>query len=112
MEFTKQPLKPSEMPTPFANYAHGIAIPAGYRMVQTSGQLRVMADGRVPESALAQAHLCAHVTDCAHMASYMQARDAFTGQAPTLPASTLLIVSGFTRPEFLVEVEALAAAPA
>jgi enamine deaminase RidA (YjgF/YER057c/UK114 family) len=28
-----------------------------------------------------------------------------------LPASTLMIVQGFTRPEFLVEIEALAASP-
>ncbi|APE44124.1 enamine deaminase RidA [Sulfitobacter alexandrii] len=129
-----QSLTPSEMPPPFANYAHGVAIPAGHRLVQTSGQLGITAQGAIPESAEAQATLCfdhirrvlalagmgpsdvahiiAYVTDRAHMAGYMQARDAFVGTTSTPPASTLLIVSGFTRPEFKVEVEVLAAAPA
>jgi len=30
---------------------------------------------------------------------------------PVPPASTLMIVGGFTRPEFLVEIEMIAAAP-
>jgi hypothetical protein len=40
----------------------------------------------------------------------MAARDEFTADPP--PASTLMIVTGFTRPEFLVEVEVMAAGPA
>jgi enamine deaminase RidA (YjgF/YER057c/UK114 family) len=31
---------------------------------------------------------------------------------PPFPASTLMIVSGFARPEFVVEVEVVAAGPA
>ena len=50
----------------------------------------------------------AYVTDRAHMAGYMQSRDAHVGSPP--PASTLMIVSGFTRPEFKVEIEVVAAA--
>lgn len=53
----------------------------------------------------------AYVTDRAHMAPYMAARDAWLADVVRLPASTLVIVTGFTRPEFLVEVEVLAAAP-
>ena len=49
------------------------------------------------------------MTDRAHMAGYMAARDRFLADLAVKPASTLMIVSGFTRPEFLVEVEALAA---
>ena len=37
----------------------------------------------------------------------MQARDQFVSNPP--PASTLMIVSGFARPEFKVEIEAIAA---
>ena len=51
----------------------------------------------------------AFVTDRAHMADYMAARDRWLAGVTRLPASTLMIVSGFTRPEFLVEVEAGAA---
>ena len=38
----------------------------------------------------------------------MAVRDALVRDFAVKPASTLLIVTGFTRPEFLVEVEALA----
>ena len=53
----------------------------------------------------------AFVTDRAHMPGYMAARDAWLANVDQLPASTLVIVSGFTRPEFLVEVEVTAALP-
>ena len=54
----------------------------------------------------------AFVTDRAHMVGYMQARDAWLANTEILPASTLVIVSGFTREEFLVEIEAVALVPA
>lgn len=126
-----QSLTPSTLPPPFARYAHGVAVPHRCRWVLTSGQLGMMADGTVPEGALAQARLCfahceailaaaemtpadvvrinAFVTDRAHMAGYMAARDEWLSAADRLPASTLVIVSGFTRPEFVVEVEVTAA---
>ena len=49
----------------------------------------------------------AFVSDRAHLAAYMAARDRFVAEPP--PASTLMIVSGFARPEFKVEVEVIAA---
>ena len=42
-----------------------------------------------------------------HLPGYMAARDRFV--ADPAPASTLMIVSGFAREAFVVEVEALAA---
>ena len=51
----------------------------------------------------------AFVTDRAHMPAYMDARDRWLAQVDRLPASTLVIVSGFTRPEFTVEIEVVAA---
>ena len=125
-------LVPSNIRPPFARYAHGVEIPAGWRIVQTSGQLGTTAEDDIPEDAFDQAlicfenirailkeagmtsgdvaHISAYVTDRAHMAGYMQARDQFMADVERLPSSTLLIVSGFTRPEFKVEVEVLAAA--
>jgi enamine deaminase RidA (YjgF/YER057c/UK114 family) len=125
-------LSPPALFPPFARYSHGIAVrPA--RLVATSGQLGIRADGTVPEDARDQADLCfaaiaailaeaglgpahvirlnAFVTDRAHMPAYMAARDAWLAAVATPPASTLVIVTGFTRPEFKVEVEALAAEP-
>ncbi|WP_195821572.1 RidA family protein [Roseobacter sp. MH60115] len=128
-------LSPHQIAPPFARYAHGVELPAGSRLVRTSGQLGLARDGSVPDGAEAQAEICfanilsilqeadmgaenvchlsAYVTDRAHMAGYMAARDAFLANVPVLPTSTLVIVSGFTRPEFVVEVEVWAAeAPA
>jgi enamine deaminase RidA (YjgF/YER057c/UK114 family) len=115
----------------FGSYAQGVVVPAGARFVLTSGQLGIGPDGAVPEGAYDQARLClsnalaiveagglglrdvvrlnAFVTDRAHMADYMRARDDWLAGTDHLPASTLVIVSGFTRPEFLVEVEMSAA---
>jgi 2-iminobutanoate/2-iminopropanoate deaminase len=39
----------------------------------------------------------------------MRSRDRQFPELP--PSSTLMIVTGFTRPEFVVEIEAVAAAP-
>lgn len=122
-------LTPPSIRPPFARYSHAVEIPAGARLIVASGQLGVGPDDRAPEGAEAQAALCfeniaailaeggmglsdvvrvnAYVTGREHLAGYMRARDRFVGQWS--PASTLMIVSGFARPEFVVEVEALAA---
>ena len=125
-------LNPSDIHPPFGAYAPGTEISAGLRLVRTSGQLGVRPDGTIPDSAYDQAVICfenirlillqarmlpkdvahvsAYVTDRAHFPDYMAARDAFIGATARLPSSTLLIVSGFTRAEFKVEVEVWAAA--
>lgn len=123
-------LAPAAIRPPFARYSHGVEVPAGTRLVFCSGQLGVAADDSVPEDAGAQAELCfsniaatlaeagmtlahilrinAYVTDRAFLRPYMAVRDRLF--ADPLPASTLMIVAGFARPEFKVEVEAVAAA--
>ena len=128
-----QALNPALIAPPLARYSHGIEVPAGHRLVLTSGQLGIAADGTVPASALEQARICfaaceailgeaglgpanavrinAFVTAREHMAGYMQARNEWLDAISHLPASTLLIVAGFTRPEFLVEVEVTATGP-
>ncbi len=125
-----RPLSPTSIRAPFARYSHGIAVPAGYRLVLTSGQLGARSDETIPADAEAQADLCfdniaailaedgmtlanivrlnAYVTAREHMQGYMRSRDRQFPGAP--PASTLIIVSGFVRPEFFVEIEAIAAA--
>jgi enamine deaminase RidA (YjgF/YER057c/UK114 family) len=122
-------LLPRSIRPPFARYSHGVEVPAGKRLVLCSGQLGIGADDVVPEDAGAQAELCfsniaailaeagmglgdivrinAYVTDRAHMRPYMDVRDRLF--AEPAPASTLMIVAGFTRPEFKVEVEVTAA---
>jgi enamine deaminase RidA (YjgF/YER057c/UK114 family) len=124
-------LLPPSLRPPFGRYAHGTFVPAGAAIVMTSGQLPVRPDDSVPEGAFEQARQCfancalilaegglvpadtvritAFVTDRAFMKVYMEARDEWLAGVTRLPASTLVIVSGFTRPEFLVEVEVTAA---
>ncbi|CUH63638.1 Putative reactive intermediate deaminase TdcF [Thalassovita gelatinovora] len=121
------PLVPKSISAPFGNYSHGIA--AG-PLVATSGQLGLKADGTIPQSVTEQAEVCfaaigailaedgldfsdvvrfsAFVTKREDMAPYMAVRDRICADLAVKPASTLVIVSGFTKPEFLVEIEALA----
>ncbi len=124
-----RPIDPPGRRAPFAAYSHAVLAPVS-RLLAVSGQLGICSDDAVPEGAEAQAGICfasieailreaemephhvlrlnAYVTDRAHMAGYMHARDRFIAGLAVPPASTLMIVSGFTRPEFVVEVEALA----
>ena len=122
------PLNPDSIRKPFARYSHGIEVGGGSRLVLCSGQLGVAPDDLVPAGVEAQAALCfeniaaileaagltlrdvvklnAYVTGREHMAGYMAVRDRYVGDPP--PASTLMIVGGFTRPEFKVEIEVIA----
>ena len=126
------PLNPSRIHPPFAPYSHGILLPAGQRLVFCSGQLGITPEKQVPPDCAGQARLCfasieailaeagmalanivrinAFVTGREHLAEYMAVRNALF--AEPYPASTLMIVSGFARPEFVVEIEAIAAGPA
>jgi enamine deaminase RidA (YjgF/YER057c/UK114 family) len=127
-----RPLAPPSIRPPFARYSHAVEVPAGARLVFVSGQLGANPDDTVPPTVEEQAERCfrniaailaeaglgladivrvnAFVTAREHMKGYMNVRDRVVGDPP--PASTLMIVAGFTRPEFLVEVEAVAAGPA
>jgi enamine deaminase RidA (YjgF/YER057c/UK114 family) len=126
-------LVPGQIAPPFGHYSHGVEVEAGKRLVRTSGQLGLRADGSVPQDIESQAEICfanidailaeadmtraaivhitAYVTKREDMRSYMKVRDAYVAGLETPPASTLLIVSGFTREEFRVEIEVMAAAP-
>jgi enamine deaminase RidA (YjgF/YER057c/UK114 family) len=122
-------LTPKSIKPPFARYSHGVEVPPGKRLVLCSGQVAITVDDQIPQDAGAQAELCfqsiaailgdaglglsdivrinAYVTDRAYLKPYMDVRDRlFTSPAP---ASTLMIVSGFARPEFKVEIEVVAA---
>jgi enamine deaminase RidA (YjgF/YER057c/UK114 family) len=122
-------LNPDAIHPPFANYAHGIEVDPGARLVFCSGQLGIDRDGFVPDDVEGQARLCfraivailgeasmsladvvrlnAYVASAEYLGGYMKVRDEFVGRPP--PASTLMVVQGFARPEFKVEIEAVAA---
>lgn len=123
-------LSPSTIRPPLARYSHGIAVPAHYRMVITAGQLGIGLDESIPADSEGQANICfaniaailaedgmtmadivrlsVYVTAREHMDGYRRARDRQFPRTP--PATTLIIVAGLVRPEFLIEIEAIAAA--
>ena len=125
----RRPLTPAAIRPPFARYSHAVEVSAGARLVFVSGQLGANPDDTVPPGVEEQAERCfanvaailaeaglgladivridAYVTAREHMKGYMAVRDRVVADPP--PASTLMIVGGFTRPEFLVEVEVVAA---
>jgi enamine deaminase RidA (YjgF/YER057c/UK114 family) len=122
-------ITPATLRLPFARYSHAVEVPAGARLIFLSGQLGIDPDETIPAEVEAQTErifasiatilaeagmgladivrLNAYVTARAHMAGYMAVRDRIVGTPP--PASTLMIVGGFSRPAFKVEVEAVAA---
>lgn len=124
-------LSPQGIHPPFSNYSNGIEIVSRSRLVFCSGQLGIGPDAGIPGDVEGQARLCfdnirailseagmdlghvvklnAFVTSREHMKGYMEVRNALFEEP--YPASTLMIVGGFSRPDFLIEVEAIAAAP-
>lgn len=126
---TKQVFNPPSVRKPFGHYNHGLYVPPGAGLLVTSGQLGIRPDDTIPPDVTAQAELCfeackavleeagmtfadvirisAFVTRREDFAPYMAVRDRYT--LDPKPVSTLIVVSGFTRPEFLVEVEVTAA---
>lgn len=114
---------------PLARYAHATEVPAGARWLVLSGQLGIAADGSIPPDVEGQAVICfeniiailkeasmeaadlvrltTYLTDEADLVSYMQVRDRFVADPP--PASTLLIVKSFSKKQFKVEIETIAA---
>ncbi|MDQ0456784.1 RidA family protein [Rhizobium paknamense] len=120
---------PASVRKPFGQYNHGLMVPPGAALLVTSGQLGLTVDDVIPDDVTAQAELCfdaigailteagmsfadvirisGFVTRREDFAPYMAVRDRYT--LDPKPVSTLIIVNGFTRPEFLVEVEVTAA---
>ncbi len=121
---------PESIHPPLARYAHAVEVAAPARFLFISGQLALARDGFVPDGVEAQADLIfanldsilasaamgksdiarisAFLVDRGDLRSYMAARDRWLGAVePT--ASTLLLVQGFSRPEFRVEIEIIAA---
>ena len=125
----KRSITPSSIRPPFARYNHAVEVVAPARLLFVSGQLGVAADDTGPDGIEDQAVLCfenikaalaeagmafadvvrfsAFVTDRAYFPIYGAVRSRYV--AGDAFSSTLVIVSGFTRPEFKLEVEVTAA---
>ena len=129
MSDNKISLLPKDIYKPFGQYSHGIFNKKTGLLI-TSGQLGINKDGSIPNSFSEQTKVCfkniwsiikeaglslddiikinAFVTDRKYFKDYMIVRDNFLSHVLIKPSSTLMIVSGFTKPEFLIEIEVIA----
>lgn len=125
----KRVFNPPSVRRPFGAYNHGLLVENAQDLLVTSGQLGIAADDTIPADVTGQAELCfkaigaildeagmsyadvirisGFVTRREDFPAYMAVRDRYTRDPK--PVSTLLVVGGFTREEFLVEVEVTAA---
>jgi enamine deaminase RidA (YjgF/YER057c/UK114 family) len=121
---------PDDLPRP-SGYSHVVTLPPG-RLVWTSGQVPIDADGRLAEGwekqtrtafenvgrALGAAgadwadvvKLTIFVVDVSELATIRSVRDEFVDTARP-PTSSLVQVAGLFRPDVLIEVEAVACLP-
>jgi len=125
-----EPVNPSGIMPPFNNvYSHGVVIPPNARVLMTAGQVGVRPDGTTPASAEEQAEqvwqnllailagagmgvedivrLNAYVVGAENFPAYAAARSRHLGACR--PAATAVFVSALVKPEWLIEVELVAA---
>jgi enamine deaminase RidA (YjgF/YER057c/UK114 family) len=120
---------PKASAAPNGVYSHGVIVPANARWLHVAGQTGTRPDGSIPATVeeqteavwqnilavLAEGGMA--VADIVKITTFLTRQDSYAKFAPIRakylgshrPASTLLVVSALARPEFLVEVEAVAA---
>lgn len=122
---------PATIAPPAGAYSMGVSAPGGGRWLHIAGQVGIDRDGRTPEGCGAQAEIAwsnllailadagmgvehlvkvnHYLVDSADVAAYGAVRSRFLGEAR--PASTLVIVQALVKPEWRIEVEAVAWCP-
>lgn len=121
---------PAKIAPPQGKYQHAIEVPAAARTLFISGQVGVLPDGTMAKGFDAQADavwanlkailaeagmtfddlvkVTLILVDKAHIAPSRDARERALGTARR-PASTLLIIDALASPDYLIEIEAVAA---
>lgn len=122
---------PPDVAGPFATYTHGIELDGPQRFLFGAGQTGVASDGTVGEGIEAQSRLVwqnieavlaaadMNISDIVQLNMFLINRDDYAPAAAVRevmldghrPASTLLFVSGLARPEWLIEIDYIAARP-
>lgn len=112
-------------------YADAVRVPAGYDQIAVSGTPGLAPDGSLAGDITGQAtqawqnvenilnragasltdivSIRQWLTDAADIRGYVEVRSKFIGHEPT---NMLGVIPGLVRPDFLVEIEAVAAVPA
>ena len=120
---------PPTIADPIGTYSHGVEVPPNARWLYIAGQIGMRKDGTVPPTVEAQTEVAwqnivailaaagMKVTDVVKMTQFLVNLEDFPKYAATRakflaghrPASTGLVIRSLVRPEYLVEVEAVAA---
>jgi 2-iminobutanoate/2-iminopropanoate deaminase len=120
---------PKSTAAPNGPYSHGIEVPANARWLCLAGQIPVRPDGSIPATIEEQTEVVWQnilavladagmgIADVVKITSYLTRHENYARFTPIRtkylgghrPASTLVVISSLARPEFLVEVEAVAA---
>ena len=122
---------PSGVAGPFATYSHGIELDGPHRFLFGAGQTGVAADGSVGDGIEAQTELVwaniatvlasadMEIADIVQLNMLLVDREDHAAAAAIReavldghrPASTLMYVAGLARPEWLIEIDFIAARP-
>ena len=125
-----KPINPPTIAPPFARYSQAIEVPAGLRWLYISGQVGVRPDGAIEQGFPAQAERAwdnvlailvaagmgpadivkvnAYLTRGSDVSESRRIRDArLAGAVP--PAHTLAVVAALANPDWLFEIDAVAA---
>jgi enamine deaminase RidA (YjgF/YER057c/UK114 family) len=120
---------PATIADPIGTYSHGVEVPPNARWLYIAGQVGMRKDGAVPPTVEAQTEVAwqnivailaaagMKVTDLVKITQFLVNLEDFPKYAATRakflaghrPASTGLVIRSLVRPEWLVEVEAVAA---
>lgn len=120
---------PEKIAAPFGKYSHAASVEAGARWLHVSGQVGVTPDGSIAEGVAAQCEWAwrnllgilddagmdigdvvkttTYLVNPEDVGAFRTARDKVIGDHR--PASTLVVVRGLASPEWLVEIELVAA---
>jgi len=118
-----------ETPAPLSAHSDAVVIPAGARILISSGMLGMHQDGTVPDAIEEQVALAfdnveavlraagmemrdlvkmtAFITDESYRDAYRAERAKRVGDPP--PSSTRVVINGLSHPELKVEIEVIAA---
>jgi len=120
---------PSDIAGPFATYSHGIELDGPHRFLFGAGQTGVAADGTVGDGIEEQTHLVwqnirrvlaaadMEISDIVQLNMLLVDRRDHAAAAAIReevldghrPASTLIYVAGLAKPEWLIEIDFIAA---
>jgi 2-iminobutanoate/2-iminopropanoate deaminase len=120
---------PATVAAPLSSYSHGVEIPADARWMCLSGQIAIDPNCNVPTGIEAQTRcvfeniknilasgdmsmsdlvrLNIYIVNPDDMPGFRTVRNEYVGDIQC--ASTMIVVAGLAKPEFLLEIEAMAA---